>query len=256
VSRWLTTLARRGGTVRDDMARHQAAAAFAGSGGALPLCQQVVQRFPFRPAAREDVSMDDFSQLFAPNGRLDGFFTQFVRPYVDTTAKDWKLRDPASTQAPVTAEAVGQFQRALAIRDTFFAQGGTQPRVSFALRPIALDSAAHQVTLDFGGITASWSQGVSASINIIEWPGPTRMNTVRVSFDPLGTGPALDQTGPWALFRLIAHASLQRTSAGDGYQVTLTQGAREARFELTAASAHSPFDADLFAGFKCPTVRP
>jgi type VI secretion system protein ImpL len=253
VARWLQTLAQRGGAVRDDARRQQAAAAYSGPGGALPLCQEVVQRYPFRPTA-SDVSIDNFSDLFAPNGRIDSFFTQFVRPFVDTTPKDWKLRDPANPQSPVTADGLAQFQRALAIRDTFFGFGGKQPQVHFALRPGALDAGANQVTLDFGGITATWKPPGPNSAQIFDWPGPTHMTSVSVTFDPPGGD--TQKTGPWALFRFLKDTRMERAGGGESYNVTVRQGDRQAQFELSAASAHSPFDADLLARFRCPALRP
>jgi type VI secretion system protein ImpL len=256
VARWLQTLAQRGGAVRDDASRQQAAAAYGGPGGALPLCQDVVQRFPFRSTAKDDVAIASFAELFAPNGRIDGFYSQFVRPFVDSTPKDWKLRDPANTQAPVTADGVAQFQRALAIRDTFFGFGGNQPQVHFALRPVSLDSGASQVTLDFGGITASWKPVGAGSAQIFDWPGPTHMTSVGATFDPPGDGAALQQTGPWALFRFLKEVKLEKHGGGESYTVTLRQGDRQAQFDLSAASAHSPFDADLLGRFKCPALRP
>ena len=250
VARWLKTLAQRGGAVRDDASRQQAAAAFSGAGGPAPLCQQVVQRFPFRPGARDDLALASFAELFAPNGQLDTFFTQFVRPFVDTSQRTWKLRDPASTQAPVTAEGIAAFQHAQAIRDTFFGFGGTQPQLRFALRPLSLDPGARQVTLDFGGISISWTPAGPLGATLLDWPFPTRVNGVHVLFDPPGDGPELQQGGPWALFRLLRQAGLDRGT------VTLQQGERQARFELSAASAHSPFEPDLLAGFRCPRLRP
>ncbi len=261
VARWLQSLAQRGGAVRDDVSRQQAAAAYGGAGGPAPLCQQVVQKFPFRPAARDDVPLDAFADLFAPNGRFDTFFTQFVRPYVDTTGRDWRLRDQAGSQTPVTPEALAQLQRALTIRDTFFGFGGGSgttrppPSVRFALRPLSLDPGATGVKLDFGGITATWAAGDTGA-KVFDWPGPTHMTSVRVDFTPAGSGADLQQTGPWALFRLLAQGQLEPVGAGESYTLTLLQGERQARFDLSAGSAHSPFDAALLTGFRCPVLRP
>jgi type VI secretion system protein ImpL len=254
VSRWLQTLAQRGGAVRDDARRQQAAAAYAGPGGALPLCQDLVQKFPFRPAARDDVSIEAFADLFAPNGRFDTFWSQFVRPFADTTGKDWKLRD--ADNSPVAAEGLARLQRALLIRDTFFGAGGTQVQVRFAVRPISLDAGATQVTLDFGGITGGWKPSGAANVQQLDWPGATHMTSVGAIFDPAGTGAELRQTGPWALFRFLKEARLDPANGGTTYSVSILQGERQARFDLSAASAHSPFDPDLFAKFKCPATRP
>ena len=257
VVRWLQTLGRSGGAVRDDASRQQAAAAYSGPGGAAPLCQQVVQKFPFHLTARDDVPLDSFAELFAPNGRMDAFFTQFVRPFIDIAPKDWKLRDPNNTQTPVTQEGVAQFQRAMTIRDTFFGFGGMHPppQVRFAMRPVSLDSGATGIRLDFGGITAAWTQAAT-NVALFDWPGPTHMTDVRVEFSPAGSGADLEQTGPWALFRLLNQGKLDKVGTGQSYTLTLRQGEREARFDLSAGSAHSPFDFELLTGFKCPALRP
>ena len=257
VRRWLQTLAQGGGAVRDDASRQAAAAAYAGPGGALPLCQAVVPKFPFHLTARDDVPLDSFAELFGPNGRFDAFFTQFVRPFADTTPRDWKLREAASAQTPVTAEGLALFQRALTIRDTFFGGGGPHPppQVRFALRPVSLDGGVTGVSLDFGGITASWTPSESGA-KVFDWPGPTHMLTVRMDFTPAGSGPDLQQTGSWALFRLLNQGKLDRVGGGESYTLTLRQGDRQARFDLSAGTSHSPFDFELLTGFKCPALRP
>ena len=257
VVRWLQTLGRSGGAVRDDATRQQATAAYSGPGGAQPLCQQVVQKFPFRPVARDDVPLDSFAELFGPSGRFDEFFTRFVRPFVDIAPKDWKLRDSANTQTPVTAEGVAQFQRAMTIRDTFFSSGGVRPppQVRFSMRPLPLDADATDIKLDFGGISAAWTQAAT-NVALFEWSGPTRMTDVRAEFSPAGSGADLQQTGPWALYRLFNQGKLDKVGNGQSYILTLKQGERQARFDLSANTAHSPFDFELLTGFKCPALRP
>jgi type VI secretion system protein ImpL len=253
VARWVQTLAQRGGAVRDDASRQQAAAAY---GSALSLCQDVVQHFPFRPTAKDDVPFDSFGELFAPNGRFDSFFSQFVRPFVDTSQAEWKLRSSAGSQTPVTAEGVAQFQRALTIRDTFFRFGSRQPQFQFALHPRSLDAATSQVTLDLGGNLVVWKSSELGGARTLDWPGPPLMTPVSAAFDPAGDGEALRQVGPWALFRFLQGAKLDRLGDGGSYAVTLRQGSRQVQFDLSTVSAHSPFDAELLTRFKCPALRP
>jgi type VI protein secretion system component VasK len=112
------------------------------------------------------------------------------------------------------------------------------------------------VTLDFGGITAAWKPNATNGAQIFDWPGPTHMTSVGAVFDPAGNGGELRQTGPWALFRFLKEAKLDRAGSGESYTVTLRQGERQAQFDLSAASAHSPFDAALLSRFKCPALRP
>ena len=254
VARWLQTLARRGGTVRSDTLHAQAIAAYGGPDGALPLCQLVVEKFPFRAAAREDASMADFAGLFAPNGRFDTFFAQFLRPYVNTQTRDWTLRDAGGLSAPVGADSMAQFQRAAALRQTFFAFGGDQPMVSFSVRPVMLDAGARQVSLNLGGIDVIYEQNGPQPVTALTWPGPTRMSHVELTFDPPVAGGSLQENGPWALFRLLAQGRMRRSGTDAGWDWVISQGGRTAEFELSAATSHSPFGPQVFAGFRCPTV--
>ena len=80
------------------------------------------------------------------------------------------------------------------------------------------------------------------------------MTSVSVTFDPPGADS--QKTGPWALFRFLKDARMERAGGGESYNVTVRQGDRQAQFELSAASAHSPFDAELLTRFKCPALRP
>jgi type VI secretion system protein ImpL len=109
--------------------------------------------------------------------------------------------------------------------------------------------------LDFGGITASWKPAGPDSAQILDWPGPTHMTSAGAGFDP-SSGSDSRQIGPWALFRFLQEAKLDRAGGGESYNVTVRQGDRQAQFELSAASAHSPFEADLLGRFKCPALRP
>ena len=55
-----------------------------------PLCQRALAgRYPVANAAAE-VTLDDFSRLFAPNGLIDGFFQQHLRPFVDMSSTPWQ----------------------------------------------------------------------------------------------------------------------------------------------------------------------
>jgi type VI secretion system protein ImpL len=204
------------------------------------------------------VPLDRFADLFAPNGRLDLFFTQYVRRFVDggNGPAEWQLRNPADNQSPVTAEGVAQFHRAQMITDTFFGFHGRQPQVQFALQPRGLDPAAAQVTLDLGDTIVTWKPDDHVGARTLDWPGPPPMTHVGAAFDPPVAGDALRQTGPWALFRFLQAARLERLPDGKSYAVTLRQGERQAQFELSTVSDHSPFDAELLTRFKCPALRP
>ena len=140
-----------------------------------------------------------------------------LRRYVDTSAKPWRLISADAASAPVTAADLAQFQRAAAIRDAFFADGGTRPRFRLDITPVSADAATQQVTLDLDGTTIVYTRGTQRSTQVT-WPSFSLQPTMRLAFDPppAGRAGALQETGPWALFRLFGRGRMLPQAGGDG----------------------------------------
>ena len=255
VQRWLQAMAIGGNTQRSGGAKKAAGEAFNAPGGPASLCKLAVDgRYPFTPAATNEIPLDDFARLFAPNGMIDQFYTTQLRPFVDTSGAVWKAQPVAGVAPPVTPTDLAQFQRAAAIRDLFFAGGAAQPTVRFDITPQTLDAGAKQVTIDLDGITISYAHGPLRATSVT-WPGgATRINNARLVFDPPpASGPPVVQaTGPWALFRLFGQGKLQQGTSSDRYTLTFQLADREASFEIRAGSVLNPFAPGMLRDFKCP----
>ncbi len=210
-------------------------------------------RFPFTSGSSNDIPLDDFAKLFAAGGLLDKFFNDNLQSFVDTSGTTWKAQPVAGVAPPVTPADLAQFQRASQIRDLFFGSGGNQPTVRFDITPV--DTDAKQVTLDLDGQSIVYAHGPIRATSVT-WPGPNRMNSARLVFDPApSSGPTvLQATGPWALFRLIAQGTLQQSGSPDRYTLNFTLGDRHASFELRAGSVQNPFAPGVLKDFQCPAL--
>ena len=255
VQRWLQAMAIGGNTQRSGGAKKVAGEAFNAPGGPASLCKLAVDgRYPFAPAATNDIPLDDFARLFAPNGMMDQFYTTQLRPFVDTSGPIWKAQPVAGVAPPVTPADLAQFQRAAAIRDLFFSGGAAQPSVRFDITPQTLDAGAKQVTLDLDGLAISYAHGPLRATSVA-WPGgATRINNARLVFDPApASGPPVVQaSGPWALFRLFGQGKLQQGPSSDRYTLTFQLADRQASFDIRAGSVLNPFEPSILRDFKCP----
>ena len=254
VARWLQALAISGNQLRGGGALDQAKKAFGAPGGPASLCSKAVTgRFPFAPGSSNDIPLDDFAKLFAAGGLLDKFFNDNLQSFVDTSGTTWKAQPVAGVAPPVTPADLAQFQRASQIRDLFFGSGGNQPTVRFDITPV--DTDAKQVTLDLDGQSIVYAHGPIRATSVT-WPGPNRMNSVRLVFDPAPSSGStvLQATGPWALFRLIAQGTLQQSGSPDRYTLSFTLGDRHASFELRAGSVQNPFAPGVLKDFQCPAL--
>jgi len=257
VQRWLKGLAIAGNTQRSGGAKKAANEAFNAPGGPASLCKLAVDgRYPFTPGAANEIPLDDFARLFAPNGMLDVFYTTQLRPFVDTSGTVWKAQPVAGVAPPVTPADLAQFQRASQIRDLFFAAGGAQPTVRFDITPQTLDSGAKQVIIDLDGLTISYAHGPLRATSVT-WPGGAqRINNARLVFDPPPASgpPVLQASGPWALFRLFGMGKLVQGASSDRYTLSFQLADREATFEIRAGSVLNPFAPGMLANFKCPNL--
>ena len=172
LSRWLASVAASGKALRGGGAREQITAAFKAGGGIGALCPQVVTgKYPFTPGATQEASLDEFGRLFGAGGVLDAFFNTQLKPYVDTSSRTWKLQPLEGVTPPIAASELPQFQRAQAIRDLFFAGGGTQPKLRFDLTPLGADPAGATATLDVGTGPVQAGGGPPRPVQIL-WPPP------------------------------------------------------------------------------------
>ncbi len=279
VSRWLRQIATGGNVMLGNAAAAAASAAFSGSDGPQELCRSLVDgHYPFDPGSQKDAPIDDFTRLFAPGGMLDSYYQSQIKPYVDTRGPVWRAHALGGVSPPVDEATIASFQRAAAIRDVFFPLGGGQPQIRFTLTAVqdggaqggGAQGAVTKGALTKGTLTLGGSSIATDATRPVTftWPGADGMNNAGLAFEP-GAAPAKDpanrqatapdtelqETGPWALFRLLAAGRLRPEGSPDTYALTFATGGQQAAFTLQAGSARNPFGRNVLAGFKCPEVR-
>lgn len=214
--------------------------------------QSLAGRYPLERGSARDASLEDFGLFFGTGGVLDSYFRQYLQPYVDTTATPWRWHPGEAERLGIGPGVLQTFQRAAAIRDAFFRAGGTLPAVRFELKVLAMDPAIEQFLLDLDGQQLGYDHGPSRPV-AMQWPGPNRSGTVRLSIAP--PGPAgrsgLTLEGPWAWFRLLDQAELSPGGA-DRFALRLRVDGLAIACELRAGSVFNPFGGRLLAGFRLP----
>ena len=96
--------------------------------------------------------------------------------------------------------------------------------------------------------------GVNTSTPV-EWPGPQADNHAAIAIQSATFGQqtpvaVVERQGPWAFFRLLDIASMQRN--GDSLVATFTVQALQATFAFNANSVRNPFFGSMLRDFRCP----
>ena len=116
----------------------------------LAKCQQFVSgRYPFTASSVSDVTLQDFTQLFGPNGVFEQFFKTNLQSVIDTTRTPWVWRSDQSGAAIRASERIlRQVETAQRIRERYFGAGSQMIQVNFSVTPINMDAAVRRFILD------------------------------------------------------------------------------------------------------------
>jgi type VI secretion system protein ImpL len=220
-----------------------------GAKGAAAFCNKAIGgRYPFVRNASSEVTLDDFSRVFAPGGDLDDFFQKNLAGLVDTSGPVWRSR---SGGAGPSANIIAQFQSAAAIRDAFFRGGAKAPAATAELGLTSIDDRLTHVTLEIDNQVLRFDRVASMPVRIT-WPSQRPGGRIRLQAYP--TGATLTFEGTWALFRMIERGNPQATAQSDRLQLSYALEGSRIVFDLrVSSSVYNPFQLKALEGFRCPS---
>lgn len=234
-------------------------------------------------AAVPEVSIEDFQQLFAAGGALDEYFNKTLLPYVDTSVRPWRYKNPATANMLTPADANGSvpaaatagptltgellkllaasgpnpdvFARARQIREVFF-RDATAKRLNWKLdvRVSEMDPSITDMVLDVDGQGQRYAHGPVQTWGL-NWPGPRGGAAVDLTANPrIRTETSTIHTsGPWALLKLIERGHIVSTATSGRVAVEFFLDNRRLVLDIaSSASLPSPLTTDVLKGFSCP----
>lgn len=219
-------------------------------------CRMTIEgNYPFAPDSTRDVSIDDFTRMFAQGGVIDDFFMRTLAPFVDTAAKPWRYRTLPSATEPVQGPDLEPFEHAKAIRDIFFNDPDRrQLNWQADIRIPELDPAVMSLSLDFDGQTTLYQHGPVVPFRIT-WPGPRRGVHAQITASP-GIRPdtsTIAADGPWALMRLLRKGRVVEAATSGRTRVVFSFDGREAALDIASTgSVANPLTSDVLKTFRCP----
>jgi len=251
MKRWITQVTASSAGVAAGGARSSLDATWQRS--VLPTCNRAVNnRYPFFKNQQADISIQEFSRLFAPAGLIDTFFQENLLDFVDTSGTPWRWRRIQDQELGISDAVLMQFERAAQIRDAFFLSPGL-PVVSFSLKPIALGDGVRRVQIVVDGQVLDYRNNQALTDTPMQWPGPGGPTQVVLEPNRRNTENSRSAEGPWAFFRLLNASEIRGGGAADKVRVVFNIGGRFAMFQLRAGAAYNPFQLSALTNFRCPS---
>lgn len=210
--------------------------------------ENITAYYPFRDTDRE-VSIGAFGNFFGPGGDMDSFYSTYLARHVVRTA-DGLTIDPSSSLADrISPNALRQFDRALRIREAFFAGGGTTPRVDLSLTHKSSHSSIRQALLTIGSKPVVSLPGDPPST--FSWPNDAGQVTLQVS-PPSGRTDAEGFSGNvWSIARFIRSGD-QQSASGNVSRRMYVLGGRSITYDIGYDAVTNPFTMSELAEFECP----
>jgi len=203
-------------------------------------------RYPLRQA-RNEATVDDFSQFFAPGGVEAAFVQENVKPFVD---RNWQPKSLDGKKLALNMERIGALRGAESIREALF-RAGDSPGYDFSLKPLGLDTAVGRFELQLGDEQRfAYTHGPKLNKKATWRSG--RDISIRLLFEDLNqTLHRATYSGPWAWYRLLDDAGIRKTGTTT-YRAGFKKDGRVADYQLTAASRVSGLNLALLRNYFCP----
>ncbi len=228
-----------------------------------PCSQGLAGRYPLNRSAKDELALFDFSEFFKPQGSVDKFYQEMLKPFIDTRS-GWGNRAVDNYSLGFSKQMLNQVRRAQFIKNVFFRDNPNVPGITFELKPYRMEKKDARFTLEVGDKRVSYNHGPKFWKSL-QWSGAGDNRRVRLIFEDLeGDLHSKTYDGSWAWFKLLDRSKLRNTSRSNVYLITfdVSETVRHAgrsrnishqiTYEIKAKSVNNPFSKDLLGSFRCP----
>jgi len=230
--------------------------------------QALAGRYPLKRSSGDELALFDFSEFFKPAGTMDKFYTELVKPFINTR-KGWSNRVVDNHSLGLNSATLKQIRRAQTIKNVFFRKNPEIPSVSFQLKPYKMDKIDARFLLEVGNQRITYNHGPKFWKDL-HWSGEDENKRVRIVFEDIDEErheKVFD--GPWAWFKLQDRSQIQKTRKSNVFLVTyivtelvdnkdreknkISKVKHSIKYLIKAKSVNNPFSQNLLGSFKCPS---
>lgn len=206
----------------------------------------IAKRYPFDAMQKQDVAIADFDHFFANHGVLNNFIELYLKPFLDTSQAQWQLKELNSYVLPISPEMINELIRANVITNMFFPEHSETSKIEFSLQKLSLDPVVANLQLAIGNINLKDTQD-SESLTNFHWPQTNAKLTLN-SIE--GNHYELDETGPWAFFKMLQKVNvLVDDQDSSSLQILFEVNGNSGRYILKTQNQVNPFIPGILNGF-------
>ncbi|MCA0402799.1 MAG: type IVB secretion system protein IcmF [Proteobacteria bacterium] len=209
--------------------------------------KNIANRYPLNANEEKEIALDEFNSFFSPQGKLNQFVANYIKPFLDTSTPQWKSKEIDGYVLPISTELLDELMRANVISNMFFPNNEAKSKIEFSLQKINLDPIVANLTLSIGNTQLLDDQN-SDSYTDFQWPS---INAKLVLSSIEGNHFELDETGPWAFFKMLQKVNvLVDANDSSSLQILFEINGNSGRYLLKTQNLINPFSPGILTGFQ------
>lgn len=170
----------------------------------------IFAKFPFNPAAKAEVTLDELAKLIRPtDSELVNFYNENLRKYVKKENGMYVLASEAPGPIQINPQFLKFFNDAMRFGDMLYPQGAQSPQLKYTLTPIKTE-VLNITRANIDGQSIAFSgPGQSKQVR---WPGSGGAQIYLKQVNGGGEVEGAGANGLWAIFRVFTDADFQNAA--------------------------------------------
>ena len=211
----------------------------------------LVNKYPIFKDSKEEISLEDFNQFFAPHKLIDNFFSKYIKPLVNTEKTGWAWKNIDDQTINFSQKTLEIFLRAALIQKMFYPDKTLYPKIQFTLTPLTMTPDTQSFTLHLEGQKITFTHEEKKIYHLV-WPG-SKPELVTIDFvNQQGKYFNTSQFGVWAWFRILDQTNITLGNNTKNFILTFDLNDNTAKYKLSTPEAINPFIPDIINHFRCP----
>ena len=205
-------------------------------------------RFPMSEQATIDVQLNDFTELFKPDGRLDKFTSEIISPFLNETRTGWQLKTVRGNHLDLNQTFLNQLNKIRTLQDSLFNADGSM-QINYRIRAKELTPKATEFSVrDSNGLflyrhgPQLWQER--------KWPA---QETGQLTLTMMNNSQRLWQksyTGSWAWLKFMFDSQCWQN--GNRVELSHSMGGYDVQLEVALDRRANPFDRQLYKAIRLP----
>ncbi|RYV01402.1 type VI secretion system membrane subunit TssM [Shewanella sp. OPT22] len=214
--------------------------------------QRINNRFPFNLKGRAEVSLDDFTEFFKPEGIVDQFEDEYLKPFIYWDNNKVKLKQIDGVTIPINRSAFVAMQKTRALSRLFFGVSGQDASLKFSLKANSMSTDVTRFQIRADNNVFSYEHGPRVYTEI-DWPQVNFNGYLSTDFyRGKNQVETKSYQGQWAFFRALFKDKSLPTSARTVRKVIYKLNDQYITLDYTLRNSNSTISSDVFTNFSMP----